>query len=130
MNVNFEKIINLNDKTIWLLESSFFFRMVWLVAVYRVRVNDFIENVFKKNWNHTLLEKVFFLSFGFRSSTEKVSKMLLFQAQIMICSWKKNIFFSNKEHFWFQKTSLAPLRYWTSVCFFSWFCFKSVYFVV
>jgi hypothetical protein len=35
---------------------------------------------------HTLLEKVFFFSFGFRSSTEKVSKMLAFQAQIMICS--------------------------------------------
>jgi hypothetical protein len=34
----------------------------------------------------TLLDEVFFFSFGFRSSTEKVSKMLLFQAQIMICS--------------------------------------------
>jgi hypothetical protein len=34
----------------------------------------------------TLLEKVFFLSFGFRFSTETGSEMLLFQAQIMICS--------------------------------------------
>jgi hypothetical protein len=33
----------------------------------------------------THLEKVFFFSFG-ESSTEKVSKTLLFQAQIMICS--------------------------------------------
>jgi hypothetical protein len=55
----------------------------------------------KKNF-HTLLENVFFLSFGFKSSTEKVSKRLFFQAQIMICSWILT-FFSNKEHFWFQK---------------------------
>jgi hypothetical protein len=31
--------------------------------------------------------------------------MLLFQAQIMICSWKKNDF-SKKEHFWFQKKNI------------------------
>jgi hypothetical protein len=48
--------------------------------------------------NYTLLEKVFFFSFGFRSGTEKVSKILLFQAQIMICSWKKNIFDSKKKN--------------------------------
>jgi hypothetical protein len=46
----------------------------------------------------TLFEKVLFFSFGFRSSTEKVSKMFLFQVQIMIVP-EKRTFFSQKEHF-------------------------------
>jgi hypothetical protein len=61
------------------------------------------------NTSYNLLH--FFFSFGFRSSTEKVSKTLLFQAQIMICSWKKNIFFQIKNIFDSKKTtSLAPLN--------------------
>jgi hypothetical protein len=63
--------------------------------------------------------------FGFRSSTEKVSKILVFQAQIMICSWKKNIFDSKKKKifstitgpefvlfscFWTEISSISKLR--------------------
>jgi hypothetical protein len=67
---------------------------------------------------HTLLEKMFFFSFGFRSNAEKVSKMLL-QAQNMTCSWKKNFFFQIKNIFDSKKrTSLAPFRYWTWMCSF------------
>jgi hypothetical protein len=66
---------------------------------------------------------VFFFSFEFRSSTEKLSKMLLFQAQIMICSWKKNIF-QIKNIFDFKKRKfLASLRYWTWICSFFVFLF-------
>jgi hypothetical protein len=72
---------------------------------------------------------VFFFSFAFRSSIDKVSKMLLFQARIMICSWKNNIF-SNKEPFWFRKKNIFSTITITitgpEFVLFSCFCFKSV----
>jgi hypothetical protein len=43
-------------------------------------VFNYMENDVQVDAIYTVLEKVFFFSFGFRSSTEKVSKMLLFQA--------------------------------------------------
>jgi hypothetical protein len=80
------------------------------------------------NWT-TLLEKGFFFSFGFRSSTEKVSTMLLFQAQTMIYSWKKNIFIKYRTFFIPKKNIFSTVTVLNlNFLFFLCFCFKSVWF--